>query len=139
VKRIQEISEKESTKAEKKASTTFRDLRYMIWIAFIFGLALIVVAIGLFIFEERSLEVLGLSTLGVADWIALFIYKPMDRLQKATADYAQLVTLLKGWAASINLQFFAMNSKNEESVRTSAKKIQEASIEVAKTFQEYVE
>lgn len=139
VKDIQDISDKGTTEARQKASITFTDLRIMIWIAFALGLALIAVAIYLFVFEERTLEVLGMSTLGIADWIALFVYKPMDRLQKANADYVQQFTILRGWAAFTNLQFLAMDSNNRESVRTAANSIQNGSLDAARAFAKYIE
>ena len=57
--------------------------RAIIWIAFVSGLFLIIIAIALFILGVGTPEVLGLASLGVGYWIALFVYKPMDRLQKA--------------------------------------------------------
>ena len=138
-KDIGERAETQIERAQKKADKTYCDLRYMIWAAFLFGLGLLIVSIGLFIFTERTLEVLGLSTLGVVDWVALFLYKPMDRLQKANADYVQQFTLLKGWAASINLQFLAMDVTKPESVIRAAKNIHDSSVDIAKAFQKFVE
>lgn len=139
VKDIQDISDKGTQEAREKASITFMDLRIMIWIAFALGLALIAVAIYLFVFQERTLEVLGMSTLGVADWIALFVYKPMDRLQKANADYVQQFTILRGWAAFTNLHFFAMDSKDRDSIRSAASSIQNGSLDAARAFAKYIE
>ena len=139
VQDIQDVSEKGTTEARDKACKTFNDLRYMIWIAFILGLALIGVAIYLFVFQERTLEVLGLSSLGVADWIALFVYKPMDRLQKANADYVQQFVILRGWAAFTNLHFLAMDSTDRESQKEAATSIQNGAIEAARSFAKYIE
>lgn len=136
---IQDVSDKGTTDARNNAKTTFNDLRYMIWIAFILGLALIAVAIYLFVFEERTLEVLGLSTLGVADWLALFVYKPMDRLQKANADYVQQFVILRGWAAFTNLHFLAMDTTDRGSQKEAATSIQNGSIDAARAFAKYIE
>ncbi len=138
-KDITERTETQTSRAREKADKTYSDLRYMIWIAFLLGLILIIISVGLFIFTERTLEVLGLSALGVADWLALFLYKPMDRLQKANADYAQQLTIMKGWATVINLQLLAMDITRPESVISAASDIQDASIEVAKAFQKFIE
>jgi hypothetical protein len=138
-KDIGERTESQTEKARKKADTTYRDLRFMVWGVFLFGLGLLIVAIGLFIFEQRTLEVLGLGTLGVLDCIAIFLYKPMDRLQKANADYIQQFTILKGWATTINLQLLAMNVSEPESVITAANNIEKVSIIIAEAFQKFIE
>lgn len=138
-KEIGERTEAQTVKARMKADTTYRDLRYMIWGAFLFGLGLLIVTIGLFIFAERTLEVLGLGTIGVVDWVAIFLYKPMDRLQKANADYVQQFTILKGWATTINLQLLAMNVDQPETITTTANSIQETSIEIARALQQFIE
>lgn len=138
-KDIGDRAETQTGRAQSKADRTYQDLRYMIWAAFLFGLGLTIVSLGLFIFTERTLEVLGLSTLGVADWVAIFLYKPMDRLKKANADYVQQFTILKGWAASINLQLLAMDVTKSETVIAAARAIQDASIDVAKAFQKFIE
>jgi hypothetical protein len=132
-------AEEQAKAAEKKADTTYRHLSYMIWIAFILGLVLIGISIGLFVFSQRTLDVLGMSALGVADWIAIFVYKPMDRLQKANADYAEQFTVLKGWAVSINLELLAMDTEDSESVKTAARNIKTVSLETAEAFQKFIE
>jgi hypothetical protein len=91
------------------------------------------------VFGEQTLEILGLSTIGVADWIALFLYKPMDRLQKANVDYVQQLTILKSWATSTNLQLRAMDITKPETVIAASNDIQNASIEIAKAFQKFIE
>ena len=138
-KDITERTENQTMRARVKADKTYNDLRYMIWAAFLLGLSLIVISVGFFIFTERTLEVLGLSALGVADWLALFLYKPMDRLQKANADYAQQLTIMKGWATVVNLQLLAMDITRPETVISAASDIQDASIEIAKAFQRFIE
>ena len=54
----------------------------MIWFAFGSGVALVMIAVVLFILGVKTLEVLGLGALGIADLIALFVYKPIDRHQR---------------------------------------------------------
>ncbi len=139
VKEIQDITDKQTKEAKEKACTTFRDLRAMIWAAYALGFALIVIAIALFVFQERTLEILGFGTLGAADIIALFLYKPMDRLQKANADFSEQFTILRGWAAAVNLHFLAMESTNADSIKEAAKNIQQVSMDTAKAFQDFCE
>ena len=118
---------------------TFRALGRMIWITFAFGLALTVSSLLLFIFYQRTLEVLGLGTLGVADWLALFFYKPMDRLQKANADFAQQLIILKSWVLSVNLQLLAMRVNDPPTVIEAAKNVQAATVESAESIQRFIE
>ena len=124
---------------ETKATKTFQDLRVMIWATFAIGILLIVTSLLLFIFQQRTLEVLGLSTLGAADWLALFLYKPMDRLQKANADFSQQVLILKAGILSPHLELLAMNVNQPETVITASKNIRTAAVDIARAIQEFVE
>ena len=63
----------------------------------------------------------------------------MDRLQKTNADYVQQFTILKGWATTINLELLAMNVEEPETITTVANSIQKASLDIAKTFQKFIE
>ena len=143
VKRLQsdinEMDKKLFPLLQKKATGTFRDLRYMVWVAFTIGIVLIVISLLLFIFQERSLEVFGLSTLGVADLFALFLYKPMDRLQKANADFSQQVMILKSWVLATNLQLRAMDVNEPKSVISAAENIKGLAVELAKAIQTLIE
>jgi uncharacterized membrane protein (DUF106 family) len=136
---IQTRTQKQMAVLQSKARKTFRDLRAMIWVTFLFGVVLIVAALLLFLFQQRTLEVLGLGSLGVADWLALFLYKPMDRLQKANADFAQQVMILKSWVLATHLQLLAMNVNEPDTVRAAAKNVRTAAVEAARAIQEFVE
>lgn len=143
VKRLQrdinEMDAKLFPLLKEKAARTFRDLRAMVWVAFTIGVVLIVVSLLLFIFQERSLEVFGLSTLGVADLFALFLYKPMDRLQKANADFSQQVMILKSWVLATNLQLRAMDVNEPKSVIIAAENIKGLAVDLAKAIQTLLE
>lgn len=124
---------------EETARNTFRDLRAMIWVTFGFGLFLLLTSITLFIFQERTLEVLGLSGVGIADLVALLLYKPMDRLQKANADFSQQVLILKSGALSPHLELLAMNVNDPATVIAASKNIRAAAVEMARAIQEFIE
>lgn len=136
---VQEVTAKRKDELQKRASRTFRDLTWMILVTFLFGLVLVTASLLLFVFSDRSLSVLGLGTLGVADWLALFFYKPMDRLQKADKDYAQQIIILKSWALSVNLEMVAMNANDSESVRIASKNIRTAGLSAAHALQDFLE
>jgi hypothetical protein len=135
---VEQLADSKRQKLENNAARTFTELRIMIWVAFGFGLGLIVVSIALFVVSERTLSVLGLGTLGVADWVALFFYKPMDRLQTADKDYLQQIVVVKGWALSINLEMLAMKVNDPVSLLTASKNIRTVTAFVAHSLQEFV-
>lgn len=137
---VQEITEKQTSQLQSKATKTFRDLVYMTWITFLLGLVLVASSFVLFaLFQQKTPEVLGLGSLGVADWLALFFYKPMDRLQKANADFAQQVIILKSWALSVNLELLAMDVHKAETVITASKNIRAGTAQSAREIQEFIE
>lgn len=72
-------------KKRKRVAFRLMNLRIMIWIAFLLGLSLIMISMGLFLLGVRTLEALGLGALGVGDWVAFFVYKPMDRHRRVVS------------------------------------------------------
>lgn len=74
----------------KKATRTFGDLRWMVWIVFIIGLILILISIIRFIIDpSETPTILFMGSLGIADVLIVLFYNPMDRLQKASSDHTQ--------------------------------------------------
>lgn len=135
---VERLADSKHEKLETNAARTFKELRWMIWITFAFGLGLVLVSVALFVVGNRTLSVLGLGTLGVADWVALFFYKPMDRLQTADKDYLQQIVVVKGWALSINLEMLAMKVDDPESMIGASKNIRTATSFAAHSLHEFV-
>lgn len=110
----------------------------MIWIAFAFGLALVLLSTVLYVVGQRTLSVLGLGSVGVADWIALFFYKPMDRLQAADKDFLQQIIVVKGWALAINLEMRAMKVNDPQSLLTASKDVRTITLFATHALQDFV-
>ena len=136
---IHETALKQAGDLQDKAIKTFQELRYMTWVTFAFGLILLARSGLLSTLQPgKTVEALGLGALGVTDLIALFLYKPMDRLQKANSDLNQQAITLKSWALSVNLELLAMRVSEPDTVKTASKNIQSAGTESAKAIQEYI-
>ncbi len=75
----------------------------------------------------------------MANLFALFLYKPMDRLQKANADFSQQIMILKSWVLATNLQLRAMDVNEPKSVISAAENIKGLAVELAKAIQTLLE
>lgn len=117
------LNKTELAELDAKADKTFKELRWMIWITFVLGMGLIFTSIGLSITGAKVELPLGLGTLGVADWLALLAYKPMDRLQQASADFSEQIMIEASWIMSVNLYLIAMNVDKPETVSKAANDI----------------
>lgn len=125
-------------KLQAAATRTFHQVRGVIWFVVGVGVFLLTASMWLFVTQGRALEVLGVGSLGVADLVALFFFKPIDRLQKATADFAQQVMILKAWTSSVDLQLLAMDVNDPESLMATDKNLRGAAVQLAKALQETV-
>ncbi|MGD0329862.1 MAG: hypothetical protein ABSB40_05350 [Nitrososphaeria archaeon] len=135
---IENLADSKHEKLEANAARTFKELRWMIWITFAFGLGLVLTSVVFFVAGKGTLSVLGLGSLGVADWLALFFYKPMDRLQEADKDYLQQMIVVKGWALSISLEMLAMKVDNYQSMIAASKNIRSATYFAVCSLNEFV-
>jgi len=136
--RVQKLGLDKSNELQAKASSTFKNLTYMIWTTFLIGIVLMATSLLLFIFKQQTLTVLGMGGLGITDFVALFLYKPMDRLQEADKDFVEQLIVLKSWALSVNLELLAMDVNNPDSVRTASKNIRTAATWSAHTIQDFL-
>jgi len=138
-KEVEDKAKSRLESAEKKAERTFKDLRWMIWFAFGLGFALLVISMGTYLFQKQTLEVLGIGALGSADLLALFLYKPMDRLQRASADLSQQLIILSAWAVAVNLHVLSVDPAQPDTARTAAKDIGTTAADLSRAIQEFVE
>jgi hypothetical protein len=117
------INSKELPQLESKAKNTFLELRLMIWVTFLSGLFLIGMSIYLSYARGTTVEAVGLGSLGVADWLALIFYKPMDRLQRASADFGEQLMIEASWIMAVNLHLLAMRVGDPKELQDAAKNI----------------
>ena len=120
------------------AAKTLVALKAMTWVVFAIGVFLLAFALALFATRGQSLDVFGIGALGIADFVSLFLFKPMEKLQSASADFAQQVVLLRAWSTSVILQLLAMDVRDRASVRESERGIRDAAVEMSKALQESV-
>jgi hypothetical protein len=137
--KVQQLTLDKSKELQQKASRTFQYLTIMIWITFAIGLLLIAASLVLSVFKQQTLTVLGMGGLGVADFVALFFYKPMDRLQEADKDYVEQLIILKSWALSVNLDLLAMDVNDPKTVIAASKDIRTAATWSAHTIQDFLQ
>ena len=126
------------SKMESRARRVYISLLAMIGFAFGLGVFLVVVSLVLLWQNRPTLEVLGLGSVGFLEFATLFFFKPMDRLQIAVADFEQQVIVLRAWELSLNLELFAMDSNNRDSVRTAAKNIKDAAVDLVESLEKGV-
>ena len=118
---------KDLESVSRGADETFKSIRKMTLAAYIFGNVLIGISIILFVFQviaalqTPSVEVpeylrtgaIGSGAIGVADLLGLLFYKPIDRMQKATGDFAQLQLISNSYAMATKLIMLGMSLKHE--------------------------
>ena len=76
----------------------------MYQITFYLGVALIVAATGIAIVGQAPLLPAIFGTLGMADILAFFLFKPQERLQASRSSLAQVQAALYNWFMdSVNL------------------------------------
>lgn len=79
-------------------------IKTMSILAFVVGVILILVPFFLYWFSTpRDTDFLWFSGIGMAETLTILVYRPMDRVQKATSDMAQSTIMLNSWATEIGL------------------------------------
>ncbi len=129
------LNKAELEELESRADRTFRELRFMIWVTFVLGLVLIGSSIILSAYRGESLQVLGLGSLGVADTVALLIFRPMNRLQQANGDFTEQLMIVASWIIAINLYLLAMKYEVPNTLQDAAKNIITASWKSSRDIQ----
>jgi len=118
---------------------TFQAIEAMSWLTFAVGLVLVGFSLAYYAFVHQTPEVLGLTGLGLADFVALFFYKPMDRIQIANASFDQQAMILNTWATTINLQLLSMDVNDPESVARTSQNIQSETLKSLQEIYDYIE
>lgn len=79
-------------------------IKVMSYASFVLGWALILVPLCLFFFSEsHDTSLLWFSGIGLAETLAILVYRPIDRVQEATSDMAQGTLIMNSWATEIGL------------------------------------
>ncbi|MCC6297541.1 MAG: hypothetical protein IT469_12625 [Pseudomonadales bacterium] len=91
-------------KTLEQIDKAYRSTMLMYQITFYLGVALIVAATGIAIVGQAPLLPAIFGTLGMADILAFFLFKPQERLQASRSSLAQVQAALYNWFMdSVNL------------------------------------
>jgi len=133
-------NEKDIKKLRRKLSITFRVIISLSIIMFALGMLLLTVpviaALGGQIDKLKSLIAAGF---GIADLAGLFLFGPLEKIQKLMGDMSQLISILNSNQTQVSLRLMEMNIDDRPSIGISADKIGLASESNIKLIQEYFE
>ncbi len=133
-------NEKDIKKLRRKLSITFWVIISLSIIMFALGMLLLTVpviaALGGQIDKLKSLIAAGF---GIADLAGLFLFGPLEKIQKLMGDMSQLILILNSNQTQVSLRLMEMNIDDRPSIGISADKIGLASESNIKLIQEYFE
>lgn len=92
------------TSIQDVISDAKRAYKYVSWmyiVAFYLGVALVVIAI-VFAALDKTILSIAFGTIGLADIIGHFIFKPPLELQSSRANLAQLMVILTNWFSDVS-------------------------------------
>jgi hypothetical protein len=79
-------------------------IQAMSYVSFVLGWLLIVIPLIMFFFSKaHDTSLLWFSGIGLAETLAILVYRPIDRVQEATSDMAQGTLIMNSWATEIGL------------------------------------
>jgi hypothetical protein len=84
-------------------------IKKMSIIAYVLGSVLIVMPFIVFLLSTpRDPNLLWFSGIGMAETVAILMYQPMNRVQKATSDMVQSTIILSSWATEVGLTLYLL-------------------------------
>ncbi len=125
---------------------SFRILKGMCEVAFIIGLILLILPFfAFYLSPSHDSNLLWFSGIGLAETVAILVYKPIDRIQKATSDMVQSTMILSSWASDIATIMYLVDLKhikkgnNSQEIETYSKLVRgstEAHVTLLEAFGE---
>lgn len=108
-----------------------RKLSWAYWAIIIFSsltfftglLLLLVPAIAAFRGEAETLTSLVTGGFGIADLVALFIYRPFERIHQIMGDMSQIILVLNSYEYQVGLTLVEMDINDKLSIAAAADKI----------------
>lgn len=128
-----------------RARSSMRWIRIMSVATFAVGLALVGVALWLATrspTQGTSTSIwgsLGLGGAGTASVLGVLLYRPVERINRATSDLAQQETLLRAWSIGVDLELMAADTFDRDTVRAAAVRLRESSRELSRSLERYAE
>lgn len=124
-----------------------RKLSFTYWL--ILGLSAVMFVLGVILLSvpvaaawKGNVEVLTsviAAGFGIADLGALYLFRPIDRLQQLMGDMSQITMMINSFQMLISLRLQEMDLEDPRSVSRAAKYIQELSEEFARQVETYFE
>lgn len=97
---------------------SFVSLKIMCVIAYAVGLVLLVVPFfAFYLSESHDPELLWFSGFGLAETLALLVYGPIQRIQKATSDMMQSTMILSSWATQMGMILYLLELRTIKGVK----------------------
>ncbi|MEZ4861713.1 MAG: hypothetical protein R3C14_10410 [Caldilineaceae bacterium] len=122
-------------------------LGYTYWIIiamcismFLFGFALLSIPLWRQQPLDQSLVNLLLPVgLGIANLLALYLYKPLERIQKLMADMGQITIAFNSFQTQVALRLIGTNLDQRETMGVAAKEVDHTAEIVLKQIRDYFE
>jgi len=112
IKKLSEVRMEWANGMHPLMTRCFKTITYMSVAAFIIGFIIIIVPFLMFFASpSHDTDILWFSSLGVAETVAVLLYQPMQRVQKATSDMIQSTMILSSWATEIGLTLYLLKLK----------------------------
>jgi hypothetical protein len=124
----------------RKLSITYWIIIILSVIMFALGLVLLSVPIAAaFGGNIEQLNSLISAGFGIADLTALFLFKPIERIQKIMGDMSQLILVLNSYRSQVSLKLMEMDIKERSTIGITADKINKIAVDSVKLIQNYFE
>jgi len=118
-------------------------IKKMSIIAYVLGSVLIVMPFIVFLLSTpRDPNLLWFSGIGMAETVAILMYQPMNRVQKATSDMVQSTIILSSWATEVGLTLYLLKLdeiKGNSKIAETTDLIGKITGEHVRWFQDYTE
>ncbi len=76
---------------------------------------------------------------GLSDLVALFLFRPIERVHSIMGDISQLTLALNSYQTQVSLRLLECNSDKPETLGIAAEKINDAAVSSIKLVQDYFE
>lgn len=84
-------------------------------------------------------KTLGFGGTGMAAVLGTLFYRPMDRINQATANLAQEETLLRSWSITTDLELMAADMSKRPTVRAAAERLRRGAARLNRSVEGLVE
>lgn len=124
----------------RKLAVTYWVIILLSIIMFIIGIVLLSVPFyAAYNTNIKELEALIAGGFGIADLVALFLFRPIERMHKIMGDMSQIVIALNSFQTQLGLRLMQMDATSRESIGRTAEYVNEAVKVSIKLIQDYFE